>query len=55
MVDLSFQRKARIPRKDRGGSVRYTYTVTLWVLAVSEGAALSAGARCYIIHPTVHQ
>ena len=50
-VDLSYHRIAKIPRKDRGGSRRYTYRVKLWVLANSDNATLSAGYRGGWINP----
>ena len=50
-VDLSYHRIAKIPRKDRGGSRRYTYRVKLWVLADSDDATLSAGYRGEWINP----
>ena len=50
-VDLSYHRIAKIPRKDRGGSRRYTFRVTLWVLADSDNATLSAGYRGGWINP----
>ena len=54
-VDLSYHRIAKIPRKDRGGSRRYTFRVKLWVLANSDNATLnatlSAGYRGESINP----
>ena len=46
-LDLSFQRKAFIPRKDKGGGQRYVFRKKLRELGGQRYVLIAAGDICY--------